>query len=131
MKRDELEETPGSRIRALRGNQTREAFAAAVGVSRQAVAKWEANKAIPTGKNLEAIGKAYKVDPVFIAFGVAHPDAQSNIELALNDKIQMLNEKQKRVLLDVVNSILRPGVDQETLETEERENNNGNGNGAA
>tara|TARA_Y100000004_G_scaffold124628_1_gene140160 strand:+ start:944 stop:1339 length:396 start_codon:yes stop_codon:yes gene_type:complete len=131
MKRDELEETPGSRIRALRGKQTLEAFASAVGVSRQAVAKWEANQAVPRAKQLKAIGKAYSVDPVFIAFGVAHPDAQSTIELALNEKIMMLNEQQKRVLLDVVNSILKPGVDQETLIEEKRENNNGNGHGAA
>ena len=53
----------GERLKALR-NQigfSQEMVAERVGVSRQAVTKWESGQTIPTGENLAALAELYAI----------------------------------------------------------------------
>ena len=55
----------GAKIRQLRTEHSlsQEALAHALGVSRQAVTKWEAGAALPSTANLLALAKLYGVSP--------------------------------------------------------------------
>ncbi len=113
MKRDELEETVGSRIRAIRGSLTLEEFAKSINVSRQAVAKWERNESPPKVGNLDTISTIYGVETAFIAFGVVNPESRDITERAIVEKLHLLRSKQKSLLLGLINEFIRSEVVQE------------------
>ena len=119
MKRDELEETVGSRIRAIRGSLTLEDFAKSIDVSRQAVAKWERDESPPKVSNLDAISKVYGVETVFIAFGVVNPDSRDITERAVVEKLHLLNTQQKSLILGLINEFIRSEVTKENELTKE------------
>ena len=119
MKRDELEETVGSRIRAIRGSLTLEDFAKSIDVSRQAVAKWERDESPPKVANLDAISKVYGVETVFIAFGVVNPDSRDITERAVVEKLHLLNTQQKSLILGLINEFIRSEVTKENELTKE------------
>ena len=116
MKRDELEETVGSRIRAIRGSLTLEHFAKSINVSRQAVAKWERNESPPKVKNLDSISRIYGVDKAFIAFGVVNPDDRDITERAVVEKLHLLTTQQKSLILGMINELVRSEVQNEQIE---------------
>ncbi len=109
MKRDELEETIGSRIAAIRGSMTLDDFAKSLGVSRQAVAKWERGDSPPKVINLEKISEVYGFDPAFLAFGLSNPDKLDLVSRAIAEKAQLLNESDKELILANINALLKKG----------------------
>ena len=109
MKRDELEETTGSRIRALRGDMTLDAFSKQLDVSRQAVAKWERGEAVPTVHHLTKMAELYDKDIAYIAFGTINPDQTDKVTEAVLAKLPLLSEKNKELILNMVNSLIPRG----------------------
>ena len=66
------------RLRKLKG-LTQDEFANAVGVSRQAVYKWELGRCFPSADNLMALAELYEVHPAEL--------------LVRNDIVQRRNER--------------------------------------
>ena len=116
MKRDELEESVGSRIRAIRGSLTLEQFAKSINVSRQAVAKWERNESPPKVANLDTISRIYGVDKAFIAFGVVNPDDRDITERAVVEKLHLLTNQQKSLILGLINELISSEAEHEQIE---------------
>ena len=60
-----VQQTLGERLKAvrMRYNMTQEFVAERLGVSRQAVSKWETGSAEPSTSNLLALAKLYGVSP--------------------------------------------------------------------
>ena len=109
MKRINTTETVGSRIAAIRGDKTLEEFAKSIGVSRQAVAKWERGESPPKVVQLEKISEVYGFDLAFIAFGLSNPDTRDMVTRAIGEKVQLLTEPQKELILANVNALLDNG----------------------
>tara|TARA_B100001250_G_scaffold125821_2_gene107049 strand:- start:1167 stop:1529 length:363 start_codon:yes stop_codon:yes gene_type:complete len=105
-KRDLVSESVGTRIQAIRGELTLEEFAKKVGVSRQAVAKWERDESPPKVDHLEQIAKAFDVDAAFIAFGLSDPDKRDVVSRAILEKINLLTEDQKELILNNINALI-------------------------
>ena len=63
-RKNEIKKTLGEALKAerLRCNMTQEFVAETLGVSRQAVSKWECGAADPSTSNLLALAKLYGVD---------------------------------------------------------------------
>ena len=64
-KQEEIRKTLGETLKELRTerNMTQEFVAESLGVSRQAVSKWENGTSEPSTTNLIAIGKLYEIPP--------------------------------------------------------------------
>lgn len=64
-KQEEIRKTLGETLKGLRTerNMTQEFVAESLGVSRQAVSKWENGSSEPSTTNLIAIGKLYEIPP--------------------------------------------------------------------
>ena len=64
-KQEEIRKTLGETLKELRTerNMTQEFVAESLGVSRQAVSKWENGSSEPSTTNLIAIGKLYEIPP--------------------------------------------------------------------
>ena len=112
MKRMNTTETVGSRIAAIRGDKTLEDFAKSIGVSRQAVAKWERGDSPPKVVQLEKIAEVYGFDLAFIAFGLSNPDTRDVVTRAIGEKVQLLTEPQKELILMNVNMLLETGANK-------------------
>ena len=117
MKRINTTETVGSRIAAIRGDKTLEEFAKSIGVSRQAVAKWERGESPPKVVQLEKISEVYGFDLAFIAFGLSNPDTRDMVTRAIGEKVQLLTEPQKELILMNVNMLLETGANKNEQKT--------------
>ena len=64
-RQEEIRKTLGETLKELRTerNMTQEFVAESLGVSRQAVSKWENGSSEPSTTNLIAIGKLYEIPP--------------------------------------------------------------------
>jgi len=77
-----------------------------VGVSRQAITKWEKDIAQPRAVQLEALAKALGTTAVFIAFGVSDPDTTDPISRSIKHKLELLSEDEREHILTTVNLFL-------------------------
>jgi len=116
---DRYGETVGSRIAALRGSMPLDELAEKIGVTRQAIAKWERDETHPRMVQLKALADALNVTPVYIAFGQEDPDARDVVTKAIIDKVGMLEEQEREHILTSINLLL----------ANRRHENGGNKNG--
>lgn len=119
-----LELTVGDRISALRGKMSLDELAKKVGVSRQAVAKWEKDVAQPRVIQLEALAAALGTTPVYIAFGMKDPDATDSVSGSIISKLPLLNDVEREHLLSTVNLLL---ANKRSEDSQKRDKANGNG----
>lgn len=86
---------------------SQEALAAELGVSRQAVSKWERGEASPDTDNLIALAGLYGVTLDELLFGKASPDpkdagekdenpAKSQVRISLREGIHVVDQRAKR-----------------------------------
>jgi len=105
----------GQRIRAARlaTGMTQEALAAAVGVSRSAVAQWETDRSGQVGANLARVAAALGVSTGHLLSGEAAPEgstaAESGPELALLRLYRGLSEADRAYLLRLAILMARQG----------------------
>ncbi len=74
-----------------------------VGVSKNAVYKWETEQAVPSIKNLSALARAFSVEEVFLAYGVVERKTPHD---KLMKKICSLSDADAALLLPVVEEML-------------------------
>ena len=87
----------------------------AVGVSKNAVFKWENDHSVPNMKNLSALAKIFEVEPVFLAYGVIERKTPHD---KLMKKISMLNDAEAALLIDVMNNMFGKRTDSEVIDNE-------------
>ena len=85
---------------------TLDAFSKQLDVSRQAVAKWERGEAVPTVHHLTKMAELYDKDIAYIAFGTINPDQTDKMTAAVLQKLPLLHEKDKELILNMVNSLI-------------------------
>ena len=119
-----LELTVGDRISALRGKMSLDELSKKIGVSRQAVAKWEKNTAQPRVVQLEALAAALGTTPVYIAFGMKDPDEIDSVSRSIISKLPLLNDLEREHLLTTVNLLL---ANKRSEDSPKRDKVNGNG----
>jgi transcriptional regulator with XRE-family HTH domain len=105
----------GQRIKAARvaAGMTQEMLAAAVGVSRSAVAQWETERAGQVGANLARVAAALGVSTGHLLSGEAGRDggslAESGPEMALLRLYRSLSESDRAYLLRLALLMSRQG----------------------
>ena len=119
-----LELTVGDRISALRGKMSLDELSKKIGVSRQAVAKWEKNTAQPRVVQLEALAAALGTTPVYIAFGMKDPDEIDPVSRSITRKLPLLDEIEREHLLPTVNLLL---ANKRSKNSQKGKRANGNG----
>lgn len=83
-----------------------------VGVSKNAVYKWESDKSGPSIRNLELLSIALDVQPVFLAYGVTEGKTPHD---ELVKKIGMLDESEVALLLSLISNMFGPKTDLEAV----------------
>lgn len=116
--------TVGDRISALRGEMSLDELAKKIGVSRQAVAKWEKDTAQPRVVQLEALAAALGTTPVYIAFGIKNPDETDSVSQSIIKKLPLLADIEREHLLTTVNLLL---ANKRSKNSQEGKTRNGNG----
>jgi transcriptional regulator with XRE-family HTH domain len=106
------ESSVGDRIRAVRNERgwTQDALAAAVGVSRSAVAQWETDRAGQVRTNLSRVAAALGVSVEYLLHGV-NPQlglgAESDDELALLRLYRACDAEDRAFLLRTARKLAR------------------------
>ncbi len=83
-----------------------------VGVSKNAVYKWEKQEAHPSIKNLSALAKVFEVEPVFLAYGVIERKTPHD---KLMKKISSLSDAEAALLIPVVEEMLSKSKNQDVI----------------
>ncbi len=63
--------------------------AEAVGVSRQAISKWEAGSVVPSSDNLRRLGELYEVSTDFLLLETSNPSIQDKIEVEKKEEVKV------------------------------------------
>ena len=84
-----LEETIGTRIANLRSrySYSQEYVAEKLGVSRQAVSKWEQNQSSPDTNNLIALAELFNVSVEYLAIGKIQEQKSENPQTKSTQKL--------------------------------------------
>ena len=88
--------------------------AEAVGVSRQAISKWEAGSVVPSSDNLRRLGELYEVSTDFLLQENSNPSIQDKIEVEKNEvKVQgkpTLSPKSIIAIVAVLAAVIIMGI---------------------
>jgi Predicted transcriptional regulator len=87
----------GQRIRAVRGADSQDEFAAKTGITRKTVGRYESGETIPDGKFLLKLKEEYKADPSWVLLGKI-----SNVE-NYHDAVQSAVSRIDEILTEVKN----------------------------
>ena len=102
------------RLKKMRKNRgwTLQKIGDAVGVSKNAVFKWENDHSVPNIKNLSALAKIFEVEPVFLAYGVIESKTPHD---KLMKKISALSDAEAALLLPLVEEMLNKSKNQDVI----------------